>query len=280
MHDWITKIRAIGGPSDLEQKAMSKCKFIYSGGSRWGNIHSRVQGIDTPVHQMQGNLWKKVNDEIAAGTYTPEYVFVICSSNDFDKINDCYYDKLRNSPDWHILCHTDCGPSDFYKRAHNNWWDDRLIEPRKQVPFDQVKFMKTNIATLHESIKTVMKVLLKQYKGCKFYFLATIPRKNWFPAIKNEMPLLNVHMRTTYGMKVAGINGFLGPEHFIPDGVHLSSEGYKVFVSKGFGMLLDFHYKKFAEPKPKTSFDDMTKGNRRRLVRRLVEQYQTRINDK
>ena len=83
--------------NDLEDKILRDSRFIYSGGSKWLNVHSRVQGIDVPSHQKQGNTWIRVINDIENGYFDPEFLYISCSGNDLCQINDAYYDGLSLS---------------------------------------------------------------------------------------------------------------------------------------------------------------------------------------
>ena len=139
---WKSDVRAEGGPHDIEQRLLRDSKFIYSGGSKWYNIHNRVQGKGVPPHQKQENTWKSVLTDIENG-YTPEYVIVCCMANELCEWNDKYYDEIRNSDQWHMLIDSPYGPSDHYKDRKRAWFDDRIEPVKKPKPLDLGKFMKT-----------------------------------------------------------------------------------------------------------------------------------------
>ena len=91
---WLGRPGVRGGPSKLEIDVFKGSQFIYSGGSKWTNVHKRVQGIDVPVHQTHGNLWGKVIQEIREERYFPEYIYVSCIGNDLDNLNDKLYTNM------------------------------------------------------------------------------------------------------------------------------------------------------------------------------------------
>ena len=136
---WSTDTSGFG-PDDLELKVLGKSAFIYSGGSRWPTVHPRVQGVKIPEHQKQGNTWARALQSIDSGLISPEFVYISCASNDWDLINDRLYDSMRHSHIWHLLVDSPYGPSKFYQRRHNNWWDDRAIEPGRKTHFDVEDF--------------------------------------------------------------------------------------------------------------------------------------------
>ncbi len=87
LYQWSKNIDTSGSPWQLERKVLSDSKYIYSGGSKWTNVHTRVQGIDTPVWQRQGNIWKRVMEDIENSNYETEYLYISCFGNDLDLIN-------------------------------------------------------------------------------------------------------------------------------------------------------------------------------------------------
>ena len=246
-------------------------RFVYSGGSRWLNVMDRVQGIEVPDHQTQGDLWGKLLHEINFGGYIPEYLYVALTSNDLDKINDQFFHQLRRSNVWHLLSHCDHGPSDFYKRNNNLWFDDRIPPPRKIIDFNNEEFIRRKLLTLLGEIDSVMKVLHFNFGYCKKYMLGVIPRANWFPAVVNMLPDINKHMRSKHKMTICQMNAFIiRKKHIDKDGIHFSHEGYKLFASKGMNSMLDSHYNRYKKPKPdKIPLEQKSKSCRKRIYRKI-----------
>ena len=266
--------------NDLEDKVLRESRFIYSGGSRWLNIHQRVQGKGVPPHQKQGNSWERVIEDIHKGNYSPEYLFMSCSGNDLCQINDIYFDRLRQSPEWHLIAHSNYGPSDYYRQKHNFWFDDRIPAPKHTVSFDQSNFIEAEFEKLQGYIDDVMCILNETFV-CKKYILGTLYRQHWFPAVSNMVTRLNTLFRLRYKVKVCQINGYITTREMDPDGVHLSKEGYRLFISKGLGPLLDMHIKNTCKRKPKIALADLPKNVRKKIYRKMRKQRKlARANDK
>ncbi len=256
---------------DLEEKILRDSRFIYSGGSKWSNIHTRVQGIGVPSHQKQGNTWLRVISDIEKGHYDPDFLFLSCSGNDLCQINDAYYDKLRHSPAWHLIAHNEYGPSNYYRQKHNLWFDDRILPPKKIVQFDHVNFIEAEFELLQGYIDDVMCVLNENFQ-CKKYILGTLYRQHWFPAVSNMVTRLNALFRLRYKIKVCQINGYITTREMNPDGIHLSQEGYRLFVSKGLGPLIDLHIKQTCKKKDKVPLAELPKPVRKKIYRKMRKQ--------
>ena len=268
---WKLDVCARGGPDIAEQYFLKNSKFVYSGGSKWANIHERVQGKGVPLHQRQGNLWQMVLDDVDKGLYSPEFLYISLLGNDMCQLNDSYYHHLRNSDKWHILVHSQFGPSDYYLDIRRAWFDDRVLPTLEPIAFDHQKFINKNLKNIKGHIDSTMLALKKAYPNLIYFMLAPIIRSHWFPAIRNMIPKLLYYIETTHGVKICQMNQFIQGRHLDEnDKVHMTPEGYKLFVSKGLGPLLDHHW---AKNKPKvtypTELHHMTKAQRKRFYSRL-----------
>ena len=238
---WYLHTRGLGTADMLEKELLDNSKFIYSGGSRWDTVHNRVQGIEVPEHQRQGNLWDKVMRQVTAGEYKPEYVFISCSGNDLDKWNDSLYTAIRRSKIWHILVHAEWTPSIFYQKNHHNWYDDRVIPPVKPQKLDIEDFLSEKRYKMCVNIDAVVGVLKDAFPSTKMYALGTIGRENWCPAVTKQIPLVNKYLEDKHSIRVCTINGYLLDKHMDDDRIHLSNEGYRLLVNKALGPLVDRH---------------------------------------
>ena len=266
---WKLNVNAMGGPNDIEQKLLRESKFIYSGGSKWYNIHDRVQGKGVPLHQRQGDTWGKVLHEINVNGFKPEYVVVCCLANQLCELNDWYYDEVRRSDCWHMLVDSPYGPSEYYKQRNRHWFDDRVRCPLKPKQLDQLKFMNKHKAKIEGHIKTVVSILKSQFSGCKFFYIGAINRLHWFPCITNLISYFNKHMRDTHGMQLCCINRFLRKKHMESDLIHLNREGYKLLLSKGLGPYVDHHLSRYCKFDKRVPIEQCSKSSRKRLYSRI-----------
>ncbi len=264
---WSQYVETNGTFWSLEKKVLSNSRYIYSGGSTWANVHKRVQGVDVPLHQRQGNTLKKVMDEIEKGGYKADYLFVSCFGNDMDQLNDRYYHSVRHSNVWHLLIDTPFRPSEYYQSRY--WWDDRLRPPVNPQTFDHRKFVKKEIKTLKSNVNAVVKILKDAFPGIMLYMLGTLVRQNWFPVIRNLVTEMNMHMRLKHRVKVIQINGYLAGQHLESDGTHLTSEGYRLFISKAVGPLLDSYYERIRPKKVRKEFHEMSKAQKKRHLHNM-----------
>ena len=60
-------------PNALEDIVLSESRFAYSGGLKWADVHSRVNGINLPAHQKQGDTW----GPIVASEFEPDYIYIM-----------------------------------------------------------------------------------------------------------------------------------------------------------------------------------------------------------
>ena len=110
-----------------------------------------------------------------------------------------------------------------------------------------------------------MKTLKDTFSGAIFYMFGTIIRQNWFPLIRNNVPKLNLYMRLTHHVKVVQINGYISGQHLESDRIHLSGEGYRLFISKALGPLLDGFYDRDHPVKTPKPYHEMTRSQKRRF---------------
>ena len=268
---WSSSTSLRGGPDITEQYLLKTSEYIFSGGSRWANIDERVRGIGVPSHQKQGDLWTEITAKVNSKLFVPEYVYVSMMGNDMCSLNDNYYHRLRHSDKWHLLIDSMFGPSDYYLERNHHWFDDRVLPPLKQVHFDQRKFIKTSTSTTEGQIDKVMIILRDAFPNTKFFMLAPVIRSHWFPAIRNLISKLNFYIEIKHDVKICQMNQYVNVKHIDDDKVHLTCEGYKLFMSKGLGPLLDHHWliKKPKQEFP-TELHKMTKAERKRFFPALA----------
>ena len=106
--------------------------------------------------------------------------------------------------------------------------------------FDQDKFIENQCNKIKQNMAKVISVLRKQFPNCTLYTLATVPRKNWYPVIVDILLKFNKYMRHDMKMKVCQISGYIMNKHWDDEEVHFLHEGYRLFVSKGLGPLLNY----------------------------------------
>ena len=114
-----------------------------------------------------------------------------------------------------------------------------------------------------------MATLKRTFPTVKFYILGPIVRQNWYPIIRNMVPRLNLHMKLYHRVRVIQINGFIAAQHLCDDEIHLSGEGYRLFISKGLGPLLDHFYTSIKSNIDEIPVSEMTKSQRRWHYKKL-----------
>ncbi len=252
-------------PNALEEIVLSESRFAYSGGSKWSDVHHRVNGINLPAHQKQGDTWGPiVNSE-----FRPDYIYISCGSNTYDQYNDQYFVKLRNSPVWHLLIDVPYGPSKFFKDKYPAFCDLRKPPMGPVEDFDSKLFVDTAYDDTCKEVKSVMTEIDAVYDSVRKYGLSCIMRKNWFPAIRVLAYRINGYMSKSHQITMNQINGFLDGMHFCRDDIHLNALGYRVFVEKGLGPMLDSYYNQHRLPKSVRNPPKTSKSAKRRLRKRL-----------
>ena len=253
---------------DLCLKVLSKSLFVYSGGSCWDNIHTRVQGFEVPWHQLQGDTWSAALDD----GLIPEIIYWSCGANDLDRYNDLYFDGLRHSKWWHLLLCTDASPSKFYRKKHCLWTDDVHVEPMSVTAFDHYLFIDTCHKEIKKGIDQVVTTVNRSFSGCVNY-MAEIPiRKNWFPAICNLAGGINAYCRKVHEIRICKLNRYLAPNMICKDQVHLNHDGYLCFMDHALCPMLDYYYKcirvpRHLRPIPQITFTRSARKRRNKKAR-------------
>ena len=70
------------------------------------------------------------------------------------------------------------------------------------------------------------------------------------------------------------MNGFLEPKHFDSDSIHLNELGYKLFIEKGLGPLIDSHLAtcRINRKRPKPPVSEMCRSSRRRHNKKVARE--------
>ncbi len=252
-------------PNELEKLVLSGSRFAYSGGSHWSDVHQRVNGINLPVHQKQGDTW----GPIVKSDFVPDYIFMSCGSNTLDLYNDQYFVRIRNSPIWHLLLDVLYGPSKFFQDKYPAICDLRCPPRGKVLDFDSKLFIDTAYDDICKDVKVVMTEINAVYDSTRKYGLSCIIRKYWFPAIRVLACRINGYMSKTHHVTMNQINGFLEPKHICKDDIHMNAMGYRVFVEKGLGPMLDSYYNLHRLPKSLRNPPKMSKSAKRRQRKSL-----------
>ena len=255
-------------PDNLEQIVLSESRFAYSGGSHWNDVHQRVNGINLPAHQKQGNTW----GPIVKSNFKPDYIYISCGSNTYDLYNDQYFVKMRNSPVWHLLLDVPYGPSKYFQDKYPAICDLRKPPRGPALDFDSKLFVDAAYDDICKDVKVVMSEINVVYKDVRKYGLACIIRKNWFPSIRLLAYRINGYMSKTHCITMNQINGFLDVKHICRDDIHLNALGYRVFVDKGLGPMLDSYYNERRLPKDMRKPVKISKSAKRRQRKSLKKQ--------
>ncbi len=146
-----------------------------------------------------------------------------------------------------------------------------MLPAVKPVHFDHRKFINKGLGKIKGHIDTRMFQLKLTYPDLSYFMLAPVLRSHWFPAIRNMIPKLLYYIEREHGVKVCQMNQFIQSRHIDDDDkVHVTPEGYKLFISKGLGPLVDHHWQiNKPEVEYPTILHKMTKAQRKRFYSRL-----------
>ena len=75
LKQWDDTYKGDDLPHQWDREILKNAKYVFLGGSIWRNVHLRVQGINVPQKQTQGNTWlQAIQDEY----FDPTAVFFVC----------------------------------------------------------------------------------------------------------------------------------------------------------------------------------------------------------
>ena len=246
---WKEGTYGSSGPDELENIVLSESKFTYSGGAKWSDVHRRVNGLDLPMHQTQGDTWSPI---VEAG-FDPLYVFMVVGSNTVDSLNDSFLIELRKSTVWHLLIdpvlQTSVGPSKFLIKKNPCICDVTLPPKKEPVIFNIKKFLDDKFEKVKGQIDHDMLQVKTQYPDAEYHALSILLRDNWFPPLVLMAYRLNAYLSVKHSVKLSQMNGFVAPYHMCSDNIHFNSEGYSLFISKGIGPLLDEYHEMNRKPR-------------------------------
>ena len=126
--------------------------------------------------------------------------------------------------------------------------------------------MNKQITKLKQLLCSVMQILKKTFPAVIYYMLGTLIHQNWFPIVWNAVPKLNMYMRLYHNVCVLQINGYVVGKHLEHDKIHLSAEGYHLFISKALGPLLDGFFNRIRPKKETKPHHQMTKAQKKRFI--------------
>ena len=94
-----------------------------------------------------------------------------------------------------------------------------------------------------------MSHILSKYDEIKYFSLAIVKRRNWFLSSDILSAKLNGYLNKKYKVRICQMNGHIMDKHLENDDIHFNAEGYKLFISKGLGPLLDDYHMSLELPK-------------------------------
>ena len=261
---WNEDFKSDRCPMWYDRKILNASRFVYSGGSKWSDVDTRVQGINVPSSQKQGNTWQQTLDD---KTFIATEIYLICGSNDIDYTNDILFYKLKNSQFDGVFEDVPFVPSERYFKNPHMKFDLYSF-------FDPCAYIDARFEEIKNHIDRVMAIINANYENCNLYSMGIIYRPNWLPLSVSLAKKLNLYLRDEHHVTICNINPFVQACHMKPDNVHLNEKGQRLFMDRALGPVLEPYYKLHRIPKHMRVYDwSLTKEGRRRARINLEKTY-------
>ena len=258
--DWEKNFTDDYCPMSWDHTILDVAKFVFSSGSTWKNVHSRVQGIDVPRSQTQGNTWKLLLEDMDKG-YCPTHLFANCGSNDVDSSNDLFHFLMCCSQFVPFKPPKGCGPSSRY---HTNY--GHLT--KHFVLFDPDAFVEVKYNEIIQHIDRVFEIFHTVFDSVEYHAMGIPIRGNWYPHMVALAEKLNRYLERKHEVNVIRINYILKPEHFVSDKIHLNCYGYRLYMDYCVSQTITTYYKVNRKSKAKR-LADLSKSARKSLNKKL-----------
>lgn len=242
-------------PLWYDRKVLNAGRYVYSGGSKWSDVDDRVRGINVPASQTQGDTWQAALDDVS---FNATEVYIMCGSNDIDYTNDILFYKLKNCQYEDIFEQVKFNPSDRYFKNPNMKADLFSF-------FDPCAYIDARYEEITAHIDRVMAIILEQYSECNLFSLGIINRPNWLPLSVELAKKINLYLQNEHHVKICHLNPYVQRHMLKPDNVHFNEHGYRLFMDRGLGPVLEPHYKLHRIPKYLRVYEwSFTKEGRKR----------------
>ena len=207
---WMKVTCPTTGPKGLDKKIMKRAHYCAVGGSNFMNVDERVRGIKVPETQKwQGNQWRYT---LNVKELNPTYILVSLGTNDCDSFDRKLKKKVREKQI--------AEEKPTRRNAHMLFW---TVEKEWEL----------TIKDLYDAIDEVLDRLKCAFPDSTIMILGLMTRSWWCNETVQMARNLDWWMKAGHNLKLAHMAGFVEPEkHLMDDGVHLTREGYRLFMDK------------------------------------------------
>ncbi len=196
-----------GKPTSMDRKAMSNAYYCAVGGLRFDTVHKRVQGIEVPEHQVKcGNQWQHITKKLKLD---PNATVVSCGGNDCSRFDGKVKRRLQNV-------------------------NGDTVELETKMVSDEFKVVKKEIDKVFGRLKSA-------FEHARIVFVGVWYRPGWHSATKKLADEINSYIDAEVAHKVVYMGRFLGASSFMSDDVHLTHEGYRVFMDQVITSCVNAH---------------------------------------
>lgn len=218
LRKWALFKEEDGGPRPLDEAMLLQCKHCSVGGSTFANIYMRSRNINVPPTQPnRGNQWQEVLDE---PNFDPAYIFLSLGSNDCDTFGR----RLAWMSQQQLLA---CAYPDIYGTD--------------MIRFDPNAFFEQELDKFVSQIDRVISRLEKHFPDAEVVFSSVFERSYWDDMTTLMAKCINWYIKCYRGCRTVNLNGKVPLTLLKRDKIHYKNLGYRVFMDKGLGMLLEFY---------------------------------------
>ena len=109
------------------------------------------------------------------------------------------------------------------------------------IRFDPNDFFEQELNIFLPQIDRVISRLEKNFPDAEVVFSSVFERSYWDDMTTRMAKCINWYIKMYRGCRTVNLNGRIPPNMFKRDKVHYKNLGYRVFMDKGLGMLLEFY---------------------------------------
>ena len=209
-----------GGPRPLDEAILMQLQHCSVGGSTFKNIHARTRNINVPKTQPdRGDQWASL---IKSCDEDPTYILCSLGSNDCDSFGQ----RLAWLTQQQLLA---C--------------QNPQLNGPDMVRFDPNEYFSRELDKFVDQIDEVIDRLENTFEKTEIVFSAVFERSYWDDMTVLMARCINWYIKYYRKCRVINLNGKVPPTLIKRDMVHYKNLGYRVFMDKCLGMLLEYYYR-------------------------------------
>ena len=205
-----------GGPRPLDEAMLMHLKHCSVGGSTFKNIHQRTRNINVPSTQPdRGDQWEKLLED---ADKDPTYILCSLGSNDCDSFGQ----RLSWLTQQQLLA---CANPQVYGTS--------------MIRFDPLEYFNQELNKFVDQINQVVNRLENTFENAEVVFSSVFEHEYW-----DDLTIcINWYMKYYRKHRVINLNGMIPPSLIKRDKVHYKNMGYRIYMDKCIGKLLEFYYR-------------------------------------